>query len=376
MSFRLLIVEDDAESHEQYQLYIEEFASDKPIEFDVKTARSFDEADSLTSRFEFDGAVVDLKLRTDGNEGEFEGNRLIEEFTSTVRCPVIVYSANHMNLSEDARKRVFKVFSRDDVFNDVLQNFYLIQECGLPEIMKKKGLIEGYLDQIYWDVISERIDTWTEYSLSGRNTKNAMLRLILNHLIELIGQDHSKYFPDEAYLTISTETAYKTGQLFKDENTNSTYMIISPACDLVIHQSGPKSEFIQLCRVYGHREEPVLSHIQKADAELPPNTDPDYERLRLERKASCSFLKNGPSNGADFYHYLPKSGLFDGGVINFREVLTVTRETMSSNYRPLGIQVSAPFLKDIVGRYSSYYSRQGQPVFDFGELRPEELLRL
>ena len=35
---------------------------------------------------------------------------------------------------------------------------------------------------------------------------------------------------------------------------------------------------------------------------------------------------------------------------------------------PPSIQISPPFVKDIVARFSSFYSRQGQPTVDFDEL--------
>lgn len=373
--FKLLVVEDNESARTGYQVLFDE---ENPNQFEVIYAKSKEEATTLIAKQQFDGAVVDLKLRNDvvpEDPAQFEGNDFIESFTSSARCPVIVFTANPMNLTNEAKKRVFRTIDRGDGFAKVIEKFKLIHKSGLSEIMNKGGLIDHHIDQIYWDVIAKRINTWTDYAEQGKPTKDALLRLILNHLIEFVGQDNSEYFPDEAYLKVFDESVLKTGQLYKNTKSSETFIIISPACDLSVYDDGPKSEFVQLCRIYCHNEEPINSHIQNAERSLPKEEDPEYEKLRIRKKKSKSFLKNAPVNGTDFYHYLPKSGSFKGGVINFREINSVEREKISSNFSSLGIQVSPPFLKDIVGRYSSYYARQGQPVFGLGELSGKELLQ-
>jgi len=374
--FKLLVVEDDIKSQERYTLLIDE---EYPDDFDVVYCRSEVEAFEAVKVSKFDGAVVDLKLSgahtLEESSEELGGNRFIEEFTSEVRCPVVVFTANTANLSEIASGKVFRVIDRAAGFNEVLRLFSLIQKSGMAEIMNKGGLVEQYLDKIYWDVFAKRVDIWTSYCDQGKETKNALLRLMLYHLIEFIDQDQTIYFPDEVYLKVFDSEVLRTGQLFKNNDTAEMFIIISPACDLFVHGDGPKSDFVQLCRIYCHNEEPVLSYIKNAEITLPDNKHPDYEKLRILRKKSKSFIENAAKNGADFYHYLPKSGIFKGGVINFREVKSVARESFIGNFSPVGIQVSTPFLKDIVGRYSSYYARQGQPTFDWGGVRPEELIR-
>ena len=68
------------------------------------------------------------------------------------------------------------------------------------------------------------------------------------------------------------------------------------------------------------------------------------------------------------------TSLFEGGIINFRKVNTYKPKDFDSKFDKPLVQISMAFTKDIVSRFSSYYSRQGQPDFDFDTLT-EELKR-
>ena len=70
------------------------------------------------------------------------------------------------------------------------------------------------------------------------------------------------------------------------------------------------------------------------------------------------------NNHTDYYHWLPKTDFFEGGVINFRKLKTVNEVDFDEQFETPSIQISTFFVKDIVSRFSSYYARQGQPDID------------
>jgi hypothetical protein len=368
--FRLLLVEDNEDHRAGYQVLIKEYEEDHPIRFKVFPAESLSAARLLIkTEGEFDGAIIDLKLRRDvavDDGAAYEGNELIVELTEIARCPVIVFSANPMNISWEAKNRIFRTIDRGEGFTKAIELLDVINSSGISELMKKTGLIEGYLDKVYWNVLWDRRDTWLAYAATGKPTKDAMLRLVLNHLVEFIGLGSSEYFPDEAYLKVFNADILRTGQLYKNKANNEHFIMISPACDLVVHEDGPKSEFVQLCRIYCHNEEPIISYLRQAGEKLPEPKEPTFKEARIIKNRADAFLRDAPGNKKDCYHYLPKSDstVFKGGVVNFREVGSFKRESFADNFSAIGIQVAPPFLKDIVSRFSSYYARQGQPVFD------------
>jgi len=90
-----------------------------------------------------------------------------------------------------------------------------------------------------------------------------------------------------------------------------------------------------------------------------------YTKKDKKRKKVIELLKNNYSN---YYHWLPKTKGFRGGIINFRKATTFPKETFSKQFINYKIKISSHFVKDIVSRYSGYYARQGQPDFDFEKL--------
>lgn len=70
-------------------------------------------------------------------------------------------------------------------------------------------------------------------------------------------------------------------------------------------------------------------------------------------------------NKKEFYHWLPDNSMFDGGIINFRRVVTVSSDKFFDKFDSRGIKVQDTFVKNIMNRFSAYYARQGQPDFAF-----------
>jgi len=77
------------------------------------------------------------------------------------------------------------------------------------------------------------------------------------------------------------------------------------------------------------------------------------------------------NNYSNYYHFLPQTASFEGGVIDFRKIETYKPTEFYSKFQSPIVQICMAFIKDIVARFSSYYARQGQPDFDFDFLSKE-----
>ena len=69
----------------------------------------------------------------------------------------------------------------------------------------------------------------------------------------------------------------------------------------------------------------------------------------------------------DYYHWLPETNFFKGGILNFRKLKTLNKDDFDEKFGKPTIQISPSFVKDIVSRFSSFYARQGQPDIDSKE---------
>ena len=130
-----------------------------------------------------------------------------------------------------------------------------------------------------------------------------------------------------------------TGSIVK--TSDKSFIVLSPACDLV-----PRGE-----NGVPNTDQILLVEIESVDKVLDGS----------QNKGKVSDLC---SNKRTYYHWLPKTNFFEGGILNFRKLTTFHKEDFDKDFEKPTIQISPFFIKDIVSRFSSYYARQGQPDID------------
>ena len=124
------------------------------------------------------------------------------------------------------------------------------------------------------------------------------------------------------------------------------FVVMSPACDLVPRGKNGAPNTDQI----------LLVEIESVDKIL------DGSKSKGKVSELCS-------NKRTYYHWLPKTDFFEGGILNFRKLTTHDKDNhdkdnFDEKFGKPTIQISPFFVKDIVSRFSSYYARQGQPDID------------
>ena len=132
-----------------------------------------------------------------------------------------------------------------------------------------------------------------------------------------------------------------TGSVVKEKTTEQPFVVLSPPCDLVIRGENGKSNTNRI----------LLVEIESVNDALDG---------RRNKNSVASLVKNN----RQYFHWLPLTHFFEGGVLNFRKLNTLTKDEFEENFEKPAIQISPSFVKDIVARFSSYYARQGQPDID------------
>jgi len=91
--------------------------------------------------------------------------------------------------------------------------------------------------------------------------------------------------------------------------------------------------------------------------------------MKLKQVNNKDTLKRLCSNShCTYLHFLPPTGIFPGGLVNFRQIETYSKTDFNAKYLYPKCQISPFFIKDIISRFSSYYARQGQPDLNFDSL--------
>lgn len=340
---KLLIVEDNKEELNLYQDTIRRYQKQKKRKVSVEEAFSVDEAMNKLDN-SFDGAIIDLKLDTIGDEG----CEVIKKIQTDYRIPIAVYTGTPANVKD--LEGFLGVFKKGKTgLDEILDNFFEVFNTGITQILGSRGIIEKTMNEVFWKNILPNFDTWKEYKLNGKSTETALLRYVVNHLLECLDATDEKYFPEEMYIKPPIYEGMKTGGVVTKKSDGKNYIILSPACDLAVHNGQIKTDRILVCLIENLHDCYIVKNAKKQG----------------ESEILLKLVKNNNSN---YYHYLPPTTQFSGGIINFRKIETYKQKEIKKLFDPVFLQISSAFVKDIVARFSSYYARQGQPDFNVDEL--------
>lgn len=176
------------------------------------------------------------------------------------------------------------------------------------------------------------------------------------------------------YISPPMTSSLKTGSVVINKTDGEHYLVVCPACDLVVKGGIMRSPQIQICMIDRLDSDFILKAKEDLSLEI---LDTDKRKVKknkeYKKKVADSFFSNITCNRNNNYHYLPPTEIYRGGLVNFRKVKHVDSENFNEEFNGPLLNISSSFVKDIVARYSSYYARQGQPDFNFTELKSKLL---
>jgi hypothetical protein len=292
----------------------------------------------------YDGAIVDLKLDHDWDDGL----KVIDAIRGRARMPIAILTATPRHADNSDSIGYLGVYKKGEIgYDQLFEIFFQVYDTGLTKIMGGRGLIDTTMDKIFWEHILPLLDAWKGYASEGKSTEQILLRFAVSHLLELLDDDTDTFVPEEMYICPPIASQVKTGSLVQAKDTDCHYVVLSPACDLVLHNGKPKTTHILCCEI---------EKLSDAIKEIATGKESKEKKRAIQNLISNTF--------SHYYHFLPQTKLVAGGVINFRKVVTAEPKTFKETFGQPIAQISAAFAKDLVARFSSYYARQGQPEFD------------
>lgn len=361
-NLRLLIIEDDEDFRTNYFKQIKIFNSeDEDIFVEGVFVVSVEDAKEELIKGNIDAAIVDLKL---GNtDVEYKGNEIIDLIKDNLRFPAFILTANPEKIEEEEgnQNSLFKIKikgSEEGNFINILNELKAIHLTGITKILGKSGQIDKYLNEIFWNHISNSLDIWIEDgNRSSEEKEKSLLRYTLLHVQEYLDLnalgDLDKYHPAEFYITKPVKQNIFTGDILQTR-LGKRSVILTPACDIDLKKGVRKAERILAITIIN-----------------PNEIDAEY----LNRKMSNSKkdkLRSIINNSNPRYHFIPMAGEMNSGIIDFQNKVSILatdlEQRINNGEAERVATISSPFLKDLIGRYSNYYSRQGSPDFDFDEI--------
>lgn len=351
--FKLLLIEDSDEDIKTCIDSIKRYNAQHGRNIDLNVAKSLEDALQILDS-SCDGVIIDLQL----NENKSGGNDVFNHIqTNNLRMPFAFFTATPDAIESDYI--YIGTYKKGETeYIELIEKFWKIHQTGLTKIMGGRGLIETVLNEVFTNHLLPHQNTWIDYGQkNSEQTQKSLLRHTLNHLVQLLDDGSDKFFPEEVYIHpwIKNQGIAQPGKVVSPKESESLFIIMTPACDLAIRPNGEfKTDRILLIEV-----EPKGQMTDKTLRGAGKNEE------KIKRKLHDLFNNNGALN----YHFLPSTSFFNGGFLNFRKVCSVGLEEYQNDFQEKGIKITAPFLKDILSRFSAYYARQGQPLIDFdGEI--------
>lgn len=342
MSIKLLLVEDNEEDRRGFLQSVERFNHEKKTEISVVECKTLDDALGKIDR-SFDGAVIDMKLGDRGGEGN-EILKLVDEWN--LRMPIVVLTgtpseADYAYVHIDVQKKG----EADNLV--ILEDFRQIHASGLTKVMGSRGLLEKSLSDVYKKNILNQKAAWKAYGeANSEKSEKALMRHVLNHLIQMVDLDEESCVAEEFYIYPPIGDALRTGSVVSQSGSKEYYLVINPLCDLTFRANGEfNARMIMLCRI---------STLAECEAHLPENKQNSDGKKTLK--------KNLDGNNKSSYHALPKTAFFDGGYIDFEDIMSISKKKFKEDFEKPLLQVAPAFVKDVTARFAAYYGRQGQPA--------------
>lgn len=346
--YKVLLVEDTESDVKSCKDSVAIMNKQNPeLQIEVDKASSYEEAlEKLNKDYmQYTGAIVDIKLN-----GENTGNAIIEEIITRYRLPVAVMTGTPDTILEEGSPiRIYK--KGEKKYQDIVNDLIKAMNTGLFDVIGGKGIIESTMNQIFWKNLYPQINMWQRLKEEGYETEKILLRFAISHIQELLDYEVPKYVTQEMYIKPPITEEIKTGSVIKNKEDNLYYVVLSPPCDLAIHDGKMKTDTIMICKI-----EPLEDISREVIGEAST----------FSKRTKC--LKKAITNSyTEYYHWLPQNDLFVGGYINFRHVYNYSPNELNELFEKSELHISDYFVKDILSRFSAYYARQGQPDFMFDE---------
>ena len=332
---KLLIVDDDNEIIQEFEKSVEIYNRyNDNIKYKPYVANNLDKAKERLEIYIIDTAIIDINLNNRSGDDNVDGNRVIEEILKYFRMPIFVVSGTPDRLDDSLKNNVMiKQYTREVDTNKTLFEIDIPNSMQSPTLkyFSRNGYLEKEIAKIYWEYLTETMEYWEQSTreLSQEEIDKILSRHTLSCLNEKLYVNGNidkfdEYHFGEMYIIPPIKQHYHTGDIIKKDE--ELFIILNPSCDIVTK----KVEFYLLAKII---------YINKNIEEIKRN------------------------KGKECYYYLPYfANIFTEiqdsvYVINFQNLQTTE---FCNEYERIAT-ISAPFLKDVIARFSRYYARQGQP---------------
>jgi hypothetical protein len=324
--------------------------------FTFEVSESLGDAHKKLKDEKYDTVIIDLKLKN--NNTIIEGNSIIKEIIKAFRIPIFVYTNNLANLDDELTNEndVYKIVEKSGKScNDLLREIKELLDTGISDLFKKDGFFENdlkvSLQDLFWVYMAK---SWKMIS-EGIKDKERKRKYIERYLGSLINEKNKvtdegtdeAHFSEVYYSPPFKKILYSGDILIKNE---VYYIILNASCDMEKHADDINAGNFVVAKLIKYSEHEMFNKYKE-------------NRIASNKNELIEIFKNKKNR----YHFLPPFGDIHGFIIDFELLTYFPKNHFNINDRITSISES--FFKNVVYRFSNFYSRQGQPDFIETDIR-------
>lgn len=350
----ILIIEDEENQIQLIQDAIDDFNEESQhYILNSESVKNFSDSLTLLLTHDFDVAIIDLNLDQTATEpNELDGNKIVDIIRDKLRLPIIIRTGYPTQFSAeelDENNGFLNIYAKDLPVEKIIENIIRWHKIGLSHTLGTKGILEFYLNKLFWVQISQNLKEWEKSEIDAEAQEKSLLRYTLNVLQEYLEidsdtGDFEHFHPAEVYIKPPVKDILFFGDILKDED-NEYYFILTPACEM----AQGKCKRVLLAKITKYDEVEKFMDSKNGYFSNVASTN--------KKKSLEQWFRNGHKDGLG-YHFLPSYTDFSGGLIDFQDIQSIDVANISLEKVAT---VTSQFAKDISSRFTLYYARQGQP---------------
>lgn len=370
MPVTILMVEDDEGQQKLYTDAVDDFNVETGCELSISFSETADGAIDKLTCGEYDAVFLDLNLQEDPKHGsQASGNKVLRHIIDNSRLRLVVYvvSGTLHSLAPEFddlfENPLMRKFERDSDTKPLLMDLVRVLKTGVTEILGGRGRFEQLVNSIFFSHLSKGFNFWID---KDKGCEKELLRYMTLHLLEHLDipeEDSNRentYFTPEFYIYPPIKPNVSCGDIVLFNNEK--HVVLTPSCDISPRKNGETTLY--------NVDIVILARVLPLEKEVFDNLNISYSgnNERTNKKWSRFVENHRGTTPKNRFHFLPPYLAIEESVIDFKRLVSLPIEAVVN---PDGLErvatVSSPFIRDIQGRFSSYYGRHGQPAGDWSQ---------
>lgn len=391
MKVNLLVVEDKDEHIKQWGTVITRHNAvsmaeeDGSILFHMEIAKNKDEALRKLHTYNFSVAIIDIRLKREGEEDNYkntDGIDVFKEIISTVSCYTVIYTGQSKDAEEtidNEHQEYIKIVDRETSKSDLIKSLVEENKEIILSINDLKYKFSKSMSSLFYSSIWPRWNYWEE----SEGKKEALSRHMASHLHASFLNETLAVHPEEYYFIPPISEDLDTGYITLKDKKH--YILITPRCEIA-QKKNNTFQFIELKDISSDLEkidnkdiklnEELNSLITKEEDELPDKQekiDAKKRNIANNMNKKRSLLSHGGNKAS--LHFIPeirqsKKLSFGPFHAQFDHMVTISKHDLKSleSFKS-GVYacLSNEFVPTLIERLGNYFSRIGSPDYSHPE---------